>query len=601
MIPHLTRTEITSFLGHVVALGMVSDDPITEADVRWWSEGDAVTLRRFNEKEYGTCRGVLITLTALGEAKVFAEYKGKTYEAKITVRERRECASGERLNYYIGDLHDHTSKIHKRHLFAARTGESHIDFIKQISEENKIDFTVMSDHGDVVTERDFIGQFLEYDAYEPKTVVILPGSESEATVIEKDRLGIPHHDSGEIVMLNANNYSEAHSWDEFYSDFRDTPLPIGTFAHPQVLGGGNTGLWNHRPDKNATAELKRIVKLIEMGDGSNRAQNILHEYSYSFALDYGFRVSPTCSSDSHGPIWGYNACPGKTVIMSDEKSAEAFISALNAGRAYATESGNIKLYYTVNGIPSPAEHSSDTESYNFHVEIDYFHEDESTHPEIIEVISDFGKTVYSAKLCENSIDFTLKSSTARYFYLRLIDRQGRKTWSAPTYLGRAPEVYTSPGTLYKPLSKEHLKAYEEYSLTDAGALFTEDIEIVWVAPDKKASIVIDLTNPQKVAALGHYAERLSREKIASANCLPAVLCAGFVAEYRLSSSLDGVSFSTITEGVIRNFGGEEIISFPETVARFLRFEVLATVGDRSGQDIFLDAHPKIAELTVFTK
>jgi len=62
-----------------------------------------------------------------------------------------------------------------------------------------------------------------------------------------------------------------------------------------------------------------------------------------------------------------------------------------------------------------------------------------------------------------------------------------------------------------------------------------------------------------------------------------------------------VSFSTITEGVIRNFGGEEIISFPETVARFLRFEVLATVGDRSGQDIFLDAHPKIAELTVFTK
>ena len=79
------------------------------------------------------------------------------------------------------------------------------------------------------------------------------------------------------------------------------------------------------------------------------------------------------------------------------------------------------------------------------------------------------------------------------------------------------------------------------------------------------------------------------------------LFAPFVAEYRISTSLDGFNFTTVKEGCIRIFGSEEILSFPTTLARFIRFEILSTVGARSGQDIFKNAKPSIAELTVFGK
>lgn len=596
-MPHLTKTSITSFLGHVLPLGLVSDTDLTNADIRWYASGDAVTVRSFNEGEYPSSRGVLLTLVKLGECDVHAEYLGKTYTAHVTVRERKIPDPETKFNYYIGDLHDHTSVIHKRAEFAERTCESHFDFIDKICKENKIDFTVMSDHGDVVTQRDFIAQALEYDAYEPKNVVILPGSESEVTLFEEDRLGVQRRNSGEIVMLNTNNFSEAKSWEEFYGDFRDTPLPLGTFAHPQVMGWG-TGLWNHRPDINATPELKRIIKLTEMGDGSRRAQNLLHEYSYSLALDYGFRLSPTCSSDSHGPVWGYYACPGKTVIMAEEKSAEAFISAINDGRVYATESGNVKLRYTVNGKQAPTDISPEVTDYKVRVELGYFNDDPSTHPTRLEVISDFGACIYSTEITSDTLEFTLNSSTARYFYLRLIDPHGRKTWSAPTYLGRAPEVYDKDRVL-TPMRKFHLTAYDEVSLTDAGTVFTDDPTGVWRAPEQTASLFIDLNNPHYVNAIGHLAETFVRDEIKAKHTMQGFLFAPFVAEYRISTSLDGFNFTTVKEGCIRIFGSEEILTFPTTLARFIRFEILSTVGARSGQDIFKNAKPSIAELTVF--
>ncbi len=43
-----------------------------------------------------------------------------------------------------------------------------------------------------------------------------------------------------------------------------------------------------------------MMRGIEMGNGADRKENLLHEYAYSAALDASFRLSTTCSSDSHG-------------------------------------------------------------------------------------------------------------------------------------------------------------------------------------------------------------------------------------------------------------------------------------------------------------
>ena len=86
-------------------------------------------------------------------------------------------------------------------------------------------------------------------------------------------------------------------------------------------------VWNFSLEKNNTPALRRMVKLVEVGNGGDRKSNLINEYVYSVALDNGFRVSTCCSSDSHGPVWGYGAFPGKTVLMAPEKSREAFLDA----------------------------------------------------------------------------------------------------------------------------------------------------------------------------------------------------------------------------------------------------------------------------------
>ena len=110
---------------------------------------------------------------------------------------------------------------------------------------------------------------------------------------------------------------------------------ISEWAFEFALHGQNEGI-------------SRLMRCVEMGNGTDRNCNLLHEYAFSEALDAGFRVTTTCGSDGHRE-WGFKVCPGKTVIMASERSKEAFTDALMNNRAYASDSGNVKLRLLVNG------------------------------------------------------------------------------------------------------------------------------------------------------------------------------------------------------------------------------------------------------------
>ena len=595
----LSQCEIESFVGDVLPLWLIDGDKnLDSADIRWSVCGDACSLRTFDSEEYGTRRGVLVRFLKIGAATVTAEYDGNTYTAKITVRERRVAKEGAELNYYFGELHNHTSGIHKRKAFAERTSGFKHDHVNYIKNENLMDFAVITDHGDVDTERDFLNGFIAIAEGEPMKTVIIPGSESEVNYKVSDRFGITLRHSGEVVLFNTDNYSAAYSWDELLDDIKNAPLPIGMFPHPQVLGSGGTGIWNFDFANIATPELKGLMRMIEMGDGSDRKQNLLHEYSYSDALDAGFRVSPACSSDSHGPIWGYYSCPGKTVVMAEERSKEAIIDAMLSNRVYATESGNVKLKYTVNGKVAPCELPASENTYRFAVELDYFKPDDTSVPVYCQLISDGGMELLRVE-CEgrDRFDFEVTSDTARWFYLRLVDSRGRKTWSCPTWCGRHFDEPT--GAELSHVRKFHFTAYDEVSGSDVGMLLTEDLDKIWQSEKSTASIIIDATGPIKASALGLYTPRIDREAVFAAHTAQAHVYKSYVSRYRISTSLNGYDFEVACEGRIRYFTGEEIIRFPERICRFIKLEVLSTVGSECGYERYCDSGVQIAELSVF--
>ncbi|MBE6689396.1 MAG: discoidin domain-containing protein [Ruminococcaceae bacterium] len=617
----LSAEKIQSFEGDILPLRLIADSDITDTDIKWSVSGECVQLRKFTGENYTgggfddaennrTCHiklhdRVLLTLLKKGKSKVVAEVDGEKYTCTVIVKAHK-AKKGKRPQYYIGDLHVHTTMEHDHDRFCARTVGLPVDTLNYMRNENKIDFSVISDHGCCLDEKCFFNVF-EVTRDGEDCPVVFAASESEVSHWQVDRFGNRHKNSGEMVVLNSDAFNNSDNWEEFYSELAHSPYGVVTLAHPQIIGtpaGGGGGVWNFSLDKNNTPEFKSVLRLIESGNGSDRSSNFINEYMYSVALDQGFKVSLTCSSDNHGAPWGYEACPGKTVIMAREKSREEFLYALRENRVYATESGNVKVYYTVNGNQAPCTVENVTK-YNFHVEVDYFREDETTVPVKLEVVSDYGKKVKTIEgAFEGTADFTVESETARYFYLRFTDSVGHKTWSCPVWTGREfdktakclPCQYTvGEQEELKPIPKDGFTAVDELSGKNADDIVNDTVDTEWTSGLGTASFVIDMKKEHTVRGVGHYPVFLPvtngpdvKEKMG-----------GFAAECEISLSLDGQSYEKCIDGFVRIYGGEVIFSFEPTKARYVKFDVKSNIGQLSGFPQHSNYPLLMNELTVF--
>ena len=55
----------------------------------------------------------------------------------------------------------------------------------------------------------------------------------------------------------------------------------------------------------------------------------------------------------------------------------------------------------------------------------------------------------------------------------------------------------------------------------------------------------------------------------------------------------------ITDGICRMFGGENIFTFEPTKAKYVRFDILSTVGHDAVPHLWGDAKCSVANLTLF--
>jgi hypothetical protein len=464
-----------------------------------------------------------------------------------------------------------------------------------------MDFTAMTDHACVLNQTEFFRNFIEVEKAEPSPVVFFPGSEAEVTLREEDRFGVTHKNSGEIVIFNSESYGNTIAWEPFYEFIKYAPEPVAIFAHPCVVGYSTKGVWNFCFHKNNNDIMKRAIRGIETINGPLVDWNLMHEFTYSHALDSGFRVSAVASSDSHGPKWGYDYMKSKTVILAKEKSREAFIDALRNNRFYATESGNLKLRYSVNGKQAPCDLDEAT-SYKFHVELDYFKDDAATRPTKCSVVSDYGKTLLTLEDFGDSFDFEITSDTARYFYLRFVDSNFERTWSMPVWTGREFDKFEEPKLT--PIDLSEATAVDILTGADASGAIDGDVYTPWEAESGKASIVIDLKCEKEIKALGLYPRMVvrpskSREYEKWLVWREPDFSSTLPTNIAIYASLDGEVYEKCTDGLCRMFGGENVFTFEPTKARYLRFDILSTVGHDATPHLFGDAKCSVANLTLF--
>ena len=593
---YLSKTKIEAFCGQVLPLQVLGIGDPEKETVIWQAEGEAVRLRDFAaSEEFPFTYGVLVTAVQEGEGVIKARCGEVSLSCSVQVRKRAEAEPGKPYRHYIGDLHIHSTMEHNHEQFAVRTREFPYEFLEQIHRDGILDFCVVSDHGDTLNDKDFFRSFTDAEPFSEEELVIFPGAESEVTCIETDRYGYSHKNSGEIVTLNANQYAATTTWEAFLERFEDSPEGFAVLAHPHVVGYDQNGIWNFSLQKNQFPELKKLVKLVEMGNGQIVSENMIYEQYYSVALDCGYRVAPCCDSDSHA---AYQYCSGKTVIMARGKSKELFLDAILKHRVYATESGLVELNFTVNGCEA-GETLPLTDTYRFQIQTALRGEALWAKPVKCEVITDYGWKIKTVDLKgRDQAEFEVASESARYFYLRLVDEKGYKTWSAPVWTGRAFDRMEELADL-KVLDKTAFTAWDEVAGADGKALIDEDPRSCYRSEHQRASIVIDMKQMHRICAVGHITPVLLRDEVKRLGLSIVDTVSAFVGDCRISVSADGISYQECVSGSVRVFGGEDIFRFSPVDARYVKFEVLSTVGKNSDKPEYAGAGISMAELTVF--
>ncbi|MBE6700507.1 MAG: discoidin domain-containing protein [Ruminococcaceae bacterium] len=604
----LSKTSITSYRGDVLPLYLTGEEIDRKADVKWSVTGDAVTVKEFRgDGECDFTFGVLVVFWKVGNATVTAEYMGEKFTCHVTSRPIKKADPEGKMNHYRGDFHDHLSHIHKKDLFAKREGDTQLDYINTLKKDNRLDFSVISDHACVTNNYDFFKGFVDDESSDPKNFVLFPGSESELGVKDTDRLGVLRRNSGEIVTVNVADFASTDSWKRYYEVLQSAPEPVAVFAHPQVLGFSTRGIWNFCYDVNNTPEMLHAIRGIEIGKGDRGPIGskilsgiFLHEFVYSVALDAGFKVSPTSTSDCHGPDWGFDSWSGKTVIMAPEKTREAFLDALRNNRFYATESGNVKVEYKVNGKQAPTTLAL-TDTYKFHVEVSLFDKEKpDTMPVKCYVVSDYGKIVKTIKDCDlSSFDFEIYSDSARYFFLRFVDKTDKKTFSCPVWTGR--EFDKRDTTDYKAIDLSSATAFDIISGKDATSLIDSDPMNPWTSEGTESTVVIDLKKEEEISALGLSPVVIVRPVAPTADWDPTVDMAKLLYEYKVYGSLDGKEYTLLLDTSCRVFGGENIVRFGKTKCRYIKIEMLTNAGNYSEIDILQNMPFSVGNISLFNE
>ena len=600
---YLSKKSIRTFCGNIVTLRLLSEKNISKENIIWSSSDESiVSIRDF--KTSGTPNfsdGVLLIMMGEGRAQIRAELNGDVFICNVESVKRQTASSGDKMNFYFGDFHTHTSQNHNRVEFPKRYDTTPLSVLKEIKDEGFYDCVTISDHACLVNNREFFRVYLSAEETESDDFIVFPGTECEVAELEYDRHGVPHKNAGEIVSFNTHGYASVENWDKYYHETYKNPCAIASFAHPQILGWSVKGIWNFSFDRKLREEMLYMFRLIEMGNGGDRGQNLIHERAYSLGLDSGLRLSPVSTSDWHGPSWGAKSLRGKTILLAPGKSKELFIDAIKNSRVYACENGNVKLRYSVNGAIEGSV-LSDCKDYNFSVNISHFNKPSDEEKIfLLELVSDYGKTVKTINITPDDtteINFTYSSDTARYFYIKLTAQNGDRTWSSPVWTGRVFDKIPRKVFEGEEIDKSAWSVVSSSGGSSPEKLYSGNYEDPWISDSPRAEAIIDLGKTQDISAVGIYPHTIIRNNEAFSDTEAA---ARFVSDYEIYISDESSDFKLVSKDTIRCYGEEKIDEFETTQARYIKIKVLSTAGSSQHKPKYKNSPAMIGEIYVYKK
>jgi len=283
-----------------------------------------------------------------GYHKIRAEVKHTGFPTLIKEWSFTVHDPNQKMNIYMGIPHTHTS-------YSDGMGTPSMACIQAI--RNELDYMIITDHShylDGVTQLRYeysnkLGEYIE-----------VPGSEwyktrkqiEEINSIDSDFAALRGFEMscglGHINVLNTSSYVEGKVHMKKTEDFIKWLIlqedAIAAINHPD----NSTSLFSSNL-MSFQVELDGILCLIEVGNGTpgrgyERYERVLYE-----GLDRGWHWGVLNGQDNHTDDWGHST--NLTGILASELSPEGILYALRNRNTYSTETGTLKLGFSVNGLP----------------------------------------------------------------------------------------------------------------------------------------------------------------------------------------------------------------------------------------------------------
>jgi hypothetical protein len=337
---------------------------------------------------------------------------------------------------YFGDLHNHTR-------FSDGWAGTPEDAFAHAREAGA-DWLSTSDHNFLLTQEEWRTTKRMADRQTSDNFVAMAGSEYWIA-----------NGFGEVIVNNVEelrtkanfrgpgaNLSRAEVVPAFYDWLASHRGAIGHWPHPGLYG--DLDEFDHY-----TPFRDRAMSSIEIHNYGSwlgaPARWGVHDYEpdYVTALDKGWHIMPAAVSDTHSPDW-ISGSPVRTVLLAKRLTRGALYGAMRASRGYATLDENLRVHYSVNGKVMGSILEPSATAYQVHVRAedpDGARRDAITR---LEIVSDHGRVVASTETSGADVAWTttLRSATARYFYVRVTTasdvsgREGLTAWTAPVWTGR---------------------------------------------------------------------------------------------------------------------------------------------------------------------
>jgi hypothetical protein len=336
-------------------------------------------------------------------------------------------------NLYFGDLHSHTEYS---------DGEGTPDQAFEAAIAGGADFMAITDHHYLLLEWEWAdilrsaddhtvqGEFVAMAGYE----YFLPG------INEINIYGTENMPPDAGLIPQAYYKGDRMTGDSFfpwiYDWIAEETGAIGQWNHP--LSYGCPVCWDFYQFDFWNEERDDAMGMIECYNWGDR------ESSYIKALDNGWHMMPTATSDDHYAEWisGYEV---RTVLLAPSLSPEDLYDAMRAGRGYATQDSNLEITYTLDGAVMGSVLSGGS-SFEAKVRIEDPDGVASDAITRVEIVTDGGVVVESITNDDCIVDWTVtltpNGEVGSYYFVRVFTESdelglpGVTAWTAPVWTGQ---------------------------------------------------------------------------------------------------------------------------------------------------------------------